>query len=71
MSFDIWVELESAWAVVFRFLEEGEGRMGGLVAIEEALAAGASAISLAEARVTLDDMRNHLLEGWVIEAGAM
>jgi hypothetical protein len=46
----------------FRFLDEAEGWAGGSEEVCEALAAEESAASLAEERVTLDDMSTHSIE---------
>ena len=64
VSFEVWTGLESVWAGAFRFFEVAEEWRGVSLAIERALAAGAGAsvASLAEERVTLDDMRTHSLK---------
>ena len=54
---DGWVGLESGRLAAFRFLDEVDAGGGGSVVIDDGWAAGSA--SLAEERVTLDDIRAH------------
>ena len=57
VSLDGWVGLDSGRLAAFRFFDEVDAGGGGSVAIEDGWAAGP--VSLAEERVTLDDIRTH------------